>query len=118
MEEIHMIVLILNGIERMNVESIISINICFVSVNHCLNIVIIVVIKTTYSFNIFFCIKLKRVQCSRKWPIEKFVDFLLLCLQTHPFLQPVSAKDVPDYFKIVKEPMDLQTIREVSDLQT
>ncbi|XP_060584432.1 transcription initiation factor TFIID subunit 1-like isoform X2 [Ruditapes philippinarum] len=31
---------------------------------------------------------------------------------THPFLYPVSAKNVPDYFKIVKEPMDLQTIRE------
>jgi len=25
----------------------------------------------------------------------------------------VSAKNVPDYFKIIKEPMDLQTIREV-----
>ncbi|XP_053398607.1 transcription initiation factor TFIID subunit 1-like isoform X2 [Mercenaria mercenaria] len=31
---------------------------------------------------------------------------------THPFLYPVSAKNVPDYFKIVKEPMDLQHIRE------
>lgn len=31
---------------------------------------------------------------------------------THPFLHPVSAKDVPDYFRIVKQPMDLQTIRE------
>ncbi|KAH3836111.1 hypothetical protein DPMN_109481, partial [Dreissena polymorpha] len=31
---------------------------------------------------------------------------------THPFLYPVNAKIVPDYFTIVKEPMDLQTIRE------
>ncbi|KAL4230237.1 Transcription initiation factor TFIID subunit 1 [Mactra antiquata] len=31
---------------------------------------------------------------------------------THPFLYPVSTKNVPDYFKIIKEPMDLQTIRE------
>ncbi|XP_075228523.1 TATA-box binding protein associated factor 1 isoform X4 [Lycorma delicatula] len=29
-----------------------------------------------------------------------------------PFLFPVSAKDVPDYYKIVSRPMDLQTIRE------
>lgn len=31
---------------------------------------------------------------------------------THPFLAPVSAKAVPDYGKIIKQPMDLQTIRE------
>ncbi|XP_064607804.1 transcription initiation factor TFIID subunit 1-like isoform X1 [Liolophura sinensis] len=31
---------------------------------------------------------------------------------TQPFLFPVNAKAVPDYYKIVKEPMDLQTLRE------
>ncbi|XP_052795206.1 transcription initiation factor TFIID subunit 1-like [Mya arenaria] len=31
---------------------------------------------------------------------------------TQPFLFPVNAKSVPDYFTIIKEPMDLQTIRE------
>ena len=34
-------------------------------------------------------------------------------LQTWPFHQPVSIKTVPDYHKIVKIPMDLQTMREV-----
>ncbi|XP_063980218.1 transcription initiation factor TFIID subunit 1 [Diachasmimorpha longicaudata] len=29
-----------------------------------------------------------------------------------PFLFPVSAKAVPDYYKIIQRPMDLQTIRE------
>ncbi|XP_033742474.1 transcription initiation factor TFIID subunit 1-like [Pecten maximus] len=29
-----------------------------------------------------------------------------------PFLFPVSTKEVPDYYKVVKIPMDLQTIRE------
>lgn len=31
---------------------------------------------------------------------------------TWPFHQPVSAKTVPDYHRIVKNPMDLQTMRE------
>lgn len=31
---------------------------------------------------------------------------------TWPFHQPVSAKTVPDYHKVVKNPMDLQTMRE------
>ncbi|KAH6942435.1 hypothetical protein HPB50_005498 [Hyalomma asiaticum] len=39
---------------------------------------------------------------------------LLKSLQTHkmawPFLQPVDAKEAPDYYTIIKEPMDLQTI--------
>ena len=30
-----------------------------------------------------------------------------------PFVNPVSSKDVPDYHKIVTNPMDLQQIREV-----
>lgn len=39
---------------------------------------------------------------------------LLKSLQTHkmawPFLEPVDAKEAPDYYTIIKEPMDLQTI--------
>lgn len=31
---------------------------------------------------------------------------------TAPFLHPVSTKEVPDYYKIVETPMDMQTIRE------
>jgi len=49
----------------------------------------------------------------RKIKFTKQDDILFFFLQTHPFLHPVSAKNVPDYFKIIKEPMDLQTIREV-----
>lgn len=37
--------------------------------------------------------------------------------QTWPFHQPVSAKTVPDYHKVVKNPMDLQTMREVRDFE-
>ena len=33
--------------------------------------------------------------------------------QTQPFLFPVNSKVVPDYHRIVKKPMDLQSIREV-----
>lgn len=39
---------------------------------------------------------------------------LLRSLQSHkmawPFLEPVDPNDVPDYYKIIKEPMDLQTV--------
>jgi hypothetical protein len=28
-----------------------------------------------------------------------------------PFLEPVSAADVPDYHHIIKSPMDFQTIQ-------
>lgn len=31
---------------------------------------------------------------------------------TQPFLFPVSAKEVPDYYRVVKIPMDMQTIRD------
>uniref|UniRef100_K1PWR6 Transcription initiation factor TFIID subunit 1 n=1 Tax=Magallana gigas TaxID=29159 RepID=K1PWR6_MAGGI len=31
---------------------------------------------------------------------------------TQPFLFPVSAKEVPDYYRVIKTPMDLQTMRE------
>lgn len=46
-------------------------------------------------------------------------ELCLLCdaLQSGPFLKPVNAKEVTDYYKFIKEPMDLQTIREVRSLQ-
>ena len=44
---------------------------------------------------------------------EAFVTVFVFRLQTWPFHHPVSAKTVPDYYKIVKIPMDLQTMREV-----
>ncbi|KAI5185210.1 histone acetyltransferase [Nematocida homosporus] len=43
---------------------------------------------------------------------------LYLCneLQNHntawPFLEPVSAQDVPDYYQVIKNPMDLSTIQQ------
>lgn len=36
--------------------------------------------------------------------------------QTQPFLFPVNPKEVPDYYRIVKRPMDLQSMREVNKL--
>jgi len=27
-----------------------------------------------------------------------------------PFLEPVDPHDVPDYYKVIKDPMDLQTV--------
>jgi hypothetical protein len=46
---------------------------------------------------------------------------ILKALQRHPkagyFLEPVKKKDVPkDYFTIIKQPMDLQTMRQKLDL--
>jgi len=45
---------------------------------------------------------------------EAFVtSYIVFGSQTWPFHHPVSAKSVPDYYNIVKIPMDLQTMREV-----
>lgn len=47
-----------------------------------------------------------------------YVD-LILCghvcifLQTWPFHRPVNAKNVPDYYEIVQQPMDLEKLRNV-----
>ena len=38
---------------------------------------------------------------------------ILHLFQSRPFHAPVSIRTVPDYYKIVKNPMDLQTIKEV-----
>ncbi len=35
-------------------------------------------------------------------------------VQTWPFHHPVSPKKIPDYHKIIKSPMDLQTMKKVS----
>lgn len=46
--------------------------------------------------------------------LRNFLGFCIFTLQTHPsawpFLEPVSIKDVPDYFDVIKAPMDLSTI--------
>ena len=49
---------------------------------------------------------------SRRFCVLLFFLFVLV-YQTWPFHHPVSAKGVPDYHRIVKIPMDLQTMREV-----
>lgn len=45
-----------------------------------------------------------------------FIFFLICDIQSSsfawPFLEPVSAKDVPDYFDVITQPMDLSTILE------
>lgn len=43
--------------------------------------------------------------------LADFLHFLICTLQAHPsswpFLEPVSAKDVPDYFDVISHPMDM-----------
>lgn len=39
---------------------------------------------------------------------------LYTALQAWAFLKPVQAKIVPDYYNVIKFPMDLQTVRDVS----
>ena len=46
--------------------------------------------------------------------VGHIVDKRHLPFQSWPFHAPVSSKIVPDYYNFVKNPMDLQTIREVS----
>lgn len=42
----------------------------------------------------------------------KYNNIIFNILQTQPFWFPVSAKNVPDYHRIIQRPMDLQTMRE------
>ncbi|ELA42822.1 uncharacterized protein VICG_00137 [Vittaforma corneae ATCC 50505] len=46
--------------------------------------------------------------------LSDFLYFIVCSLQSHPsswpFLEPVSEKDVPDYFEVIKHPMDLSLI--------
>ena len=39
---------------------------------------------------------------------------IVVDMQTWPFHQPVSSKKIPDYHKIIKTPMDLQTMKKVT----
>lgn len=62
------------------------------------------------------CRRLSRRPKSRG-PKEDLVicEALLMELEEHeyawPFLQPVHRKKVPDYYRVIKKPMDFQTIR-------
>lgn len=53
-------------------------------------------------------------QRPRRGPHYAFMSHLLTELQNHPsswpFLQPVNRDEVPDYFDVIKEPMDLVTM--------
>lgn len=55
-------------------------------------------------------------QCGRTSQqfLYDFIFFLICNLESNssawPFLEPVSAKDVPDYFDVIKRPIDLSTI--------
>lgn len=46
--------------------------------------------------------------------LADFLYFVICTLQSHPsswpFLEPVSEKDVPDYFEVIKHPMDMSLI--------
>ena len=40
--------------------------------------------------------------------LERLVDFT----KSWPFLKPVKREEVPDYYEVIKKPMDFQTMRE------
>ena len=76
--------------------------------------------KSRRSFDIEYT-QLKATRC-RVDPMVKLVDFfdnLILKIRklpdpqfdVEPFLEPVKPKDVPDYYRIIKNPMDLKTLR-------
>lgn len=44
--------------------------------------------------------------------LEEILNEMRVLPDVQPFLFPVSSKSVPDYFRIITRPMDLQTIRE------
>merc|ERR1712071_504179 len=44
--------------------------------------------------------------------LEEILNEMRARPDVNPFLLPVSSKSVPDYFRIITRPMDLQTIRE------
>ena len=44
--------------------------------------------------------------------LEEILNEMRARPDVNPFLLPVSSKSVPDYFRIIARPMDLQTIRE------
>lgn len=76
--------------------------------------------KDRRSFNIEYT-QLKATRC-RVDPMVRLVDFfdnLILKIRklsdpqfdVEPFLEPVKPKDEPDYYRIIKNPMDLKTLR-------
>jgi nucleosome-remodeling factor subunit BPTF len=47
--------------------------------------------------------------------LRRLVSSLRAHKMSWPFLEPVSASEVPDYYSVIKEPMDLQTIQSKID---
>lgn len=58
------------------------------------------------------------VPCNRR-TLQAFMEQILFDIKRHrdawPFLEPVSAEDVPDYYDVVKDPMDLRCMQERLD---
>ncbi|KAL0265553.1 UNVERIFIED_CONTAM: hypothetical protein PYX00_011265 [Menopon gallinae] len=50
---------------------------------------------------------------------ENFLDYMLADLSANtaawPFLQPVCAREVPDYYRVIKRPMDLSEMQRKAD---
>ena len=44
--------------------------------------------------------------------LEEILNEMRELSDVQPFLFPVNSKSVPDYFRIITRPMDLQTVRE------
>lgn len=47
---------------------------------------------------------------------QKLSKFFFFSSQSWPFHHPVNKKFVPDYYKVIANPMDLETIRKVCSL--
>ncbi|KAG8924226.1 histone acetyltransferase [Tulasnella sp. 417] len=60
--------------------------------------------------------EMEDIQKPQKGPHHKAMARLLHDLQNHalawPFLRPVSEADVPDYYNVIKKPMDFSTMED------
>ncbi|KAK6090597.1 hypothetical protein P3W45_000320 [Vairimorpha bombi] len=59
---------------------------------------------------------IKQDKRDRKSCLDGFIQLMMNILKNDPnswpFLEPVSAKDVPEYYEIIKSPMDLSRIKD------